>query len=584
MSDIDKTKDNIKLHELDDFQKRELFNRFKDAGGEVISEREKRRNLTIDRKKQAEHQKRLDEHYRRSKLLSEKEPKPQGGRKVQTSGNARSNSLSKSDFFSRLRIRMRLRLYGVTGFNTVFFSSKFFKRFNNEYKKSLMELQLIYFYFFKSDVKTGNRIVNRLDKMNPMYFELIEKIGEIFDQMRLDQILEHYRVFPDVSKPLSELANPINELFREIYIVKPYENQAYSAFEKTFDIYDKLSDKRDKKYKKKDVKNALFVIFHKLYPRLHTLFCHYQNSLFDEIDLNIEDILSIAQSELPGNRKVGGISYNNFAEQPEDISIDVNSEEKELAEDSSPYLKRGLEIMSRISLEDISKVFMKKNDLSFIDDADPIVKSYLYFAEFENEYSFIMTSNKIKYNLDFTDKNRIDYKQRMQDRFNEMRKCQDIFKMYVDSYSTYNKIRSQKPMSQDQYIAYSKRLDDSIKRRDQIGKTVTSTIRNFMDALSTDLEALIIDMDSQQKYISNPQDVLIFEYEIEGDKKLNNTKVFEALKHVNSYAVALVHRLGNGGDLTISGQKLTDNPSDIDESDSKKEGDGSILNELDDIL
>jgi len=580
MSEIDKTKDNIKLHELDDFQKRELFNKFKDAGGEVVSERQKRRNLIIDRKKQAEHQKRLDEHYKRSKMLDSKK---QGKRKVSSSVN-RSNASTelRSDYFSRFRIRMRLRLYGVTKFNTVFFNPKFFRKFNNEYKKALMELQMIYFYFFKQDPRNGNRIISRLDKINPIYFELIEKIGELFDQMRLDQILEHHSVFPDIAKPLSELANPINELFREIYIVKGYENQALSAFEKTLDIYDRLTEKSEKRYKKKDIKNALFIVFHKLYPRLHTLFSHYQSYLFDEIDPNIEDILSIAQNEFPGHRKAGGQNSSNFDVINDELEIKID-DEKDKEENSDPFLKKGLEIMSMLNLEEIEKSYTKKHDIAFIEESNSVLKAHLYFVEFEKEYSFILTSNKIKYDVDFSDKDRVDYKQRMQDHFNEMRKCQDAFNLYLDSYESFNKIRSQKPMSQDQYIAYSKRLDDSIKRRDQIGKTVCSTIKSFMEKLSLDLENLIKDMDEAQKYISNPQDILCFEYEIEGDKKLNNTKVFEAIKHVNSYAVAFAHRLGIGGDLGFNRKSQSYEKNEEPSTASDSNG-GSVLEELDDIL
>ena len=44
-------------------QRKDLFNKFKDAGGEVLSEKDERRNLIIDREKQKQHQQKLDEHY-----------------------------------------------------------------------------------------------------------------------------------------------------------------------------------------------------------------------------------------------------------------------------------------------------------------------------------------------------------------------------------------------------------------------------------------------------------------------------------------------------------------------------------------
>jgi predicted transcriptional regulator len=63
-NDIDKIKAKLRLNEIDEAQRKELFKKFTDAGGKVISEREKRRSLMIDREKQKEHQRRLDEHHK----------------------------------------------------------------------------------------------------------------------------------------------------------------------------------------------------------------------------------------------------------------------------------------------------------------------------------------------------------------------------------------------------------------------------------------------------------------------------------------------------------------------------------------
>ena len=56
MKEIDKTKQNIRVNDIDESQRKDLFNRFKDAGGKVISDRDSRRSLIIDREKQKQHQ------------------------------------------------------------------------------------------------------------------------------------------------------------------------------------------------------------------------------------------------------------------------------------------------------------------------------------------------------------------------------------------------------------------------------------------------------------------------------------------------------------------------------------------------
>ena len=592
MKDIDKTKENIRIDELDDIKKKELFNKFVDAGGEVLSERQKKRNLSIDREKQAAHQQRLNEHYSRQRSSEpvRKTPSHSASQNIQRPGT--NYSENERAFMATFRLRMQLRFQGITGFNTIYFKKSFLQKFSSQYKPALLEIQLIYFFYFKKNLKTGNRIAARLDKARPLYFELVEKVGDIFNPMLMNQINEHYQSFPDISKPLSELIAPMIELFREIHIVKPYENMIFNAFEKTMELYVKVHEgDAERKYKTKDVKNSLYIIFHKLYPKLHTLFSYYQGDIFTENDPRIDDILSIALSEKPGNRlrQRPNRSQSNNSPGKNDVKSSDKKGDETVSEDQTDIgasVKTGLNMMYNLDLKTLRAKYDKKGLFAIMDESDKILTSYLLFLEFTSEYSFILTTNKIKYHVDFTDKVRIDYRHRMQDLFNELRKCEEAFAAYAESYENYNKMKLQRPLSNDQYIAYSKRVDSMIRKKDQIGSMARMVLKSFMQKVADELAGLVKDNDEKQKYILNPQDVLEFSYDIEGDKKLNNTKIYEALIAVHSYTSALAYRLGPAGDLS---GKLEFSRSDIppdssDETGKEKNESGSILDELDDIL
>lgn len=587
MKEIDKTKENIRISDLDDMRRKELFDKFVDAGGKVITDREKRRSLAIDREKQSEYQKRLDDHYRSLKSDRKQSSSPNTPSSGRGSGSA-SSFTSSGLLFAAFRIRMRLRFLRVTPLSTVYFHKNFLKHFSEDYKPALIGIQMIYYHFFKKNPANGRRITGRLDKISTIYFEVIEKIGELYDQMILDQITMHYQNFPDVPKSVSELRDPLMMLFRELYILKSYENIIYNAFEKTLEIDSKLSDGGDQKYKRKDIKNSLYVIFYKLYPRLHALFCHYQGDIFYDTDSRIDEILSIAESEKPGSRmkklypgkeKPGRSSAEN-KEESADVPEKDNREDK--------YTRDGLIMMHSLDLASLRR-YDKKRIFELVEDNDKILVTYLLFLEFEFEYSFVMTTNKIRYNVDFTDNVKVDFKQKMQDIFNETRKCHEAFQAYADAYAAYNKIKIQRPLSSDQYYAYSKRLDDSVKRKDQIGNMARMVLKSYMERLGSELEMLISDMDSRQRFIENPQDLLDFTVEIEGDKKLHNKKIYEALTVIYSFISALIYRLGPDGDLSGRIDRYDESkspePSGTDNkiNDEKRGGD-SILDELDDII
>ncbi len=586
MKELDKTKQNIRINEIDDGKRKELFNKFKDAGGQVLSERDAKRNLVIDREKQKQHQKKLDEHYGSKRIISEKQ--------VTVSKNLSSYipAVSSSPF-DRFRIRMRLRIFGITKFNTVFFKKSFFQKFNDHYKPSLIETQMLFLALFKKDPQTGNRIIRSLDKISPIYYELVEKAGDTYEQYLINQILASYTSYPDIPQPVSELRVLFSELFRKLYLLKPYENSIYNSFEKSIDMYISYNEgKKDKNIRKKDLKNALFIIFNKLYPRLHTLFCSYHNILFKESDSAIEELLSISQSEKPGNRVRR--DDNRTAQVNTEVEDKVSNSEKspeESKENSavSDSVREGLKLMHKLDNKTLRSIYDKKGEFELLQDTDKVLLAYLLFLEFEKEYSFILTTNQIKYNIDFSTNIKIDYRVKMQDFFNQLNKCQDAFKAYYESSLEYNKISREKPMNNNQYIAYSKKLDDSAKKMKQIGSLSRMVIKSYMDKLKSETDILIEDINGMQRYISNPQDILEFSFEIEGDKKLKNKKVYEALEVINNYASALSYRISPEGDLSgkLEFEEIEKQAGSDEKSTEKNKEDlleQTIFDELDDIL
>ncbi len=586
MKNIDKTKQNIKLNELDEKQRKELFQKFTDAGGKVLSEKETRRSLVIDRDKQREHQQRLNAHLKTIKETTSTTPSV--GRYSKTA--IKPKHFTGDTPFNKFRIRMKLRFMRVTGFNTLFFHEKFLNSFTGIYKTSLMEIQMAYLVIFKRDPSIGRRIINRLDKASPIFYAIIERAGEIFDPMAIDQISEKYLEYPSVPQPVTDLRDDLIALFRPLFILKPYENTLMNSFEKAIDIYSDIYDsKKNKNIRKKDIRNALFIIFNKLYPRLHFLFCQYYGILFTESDKMIEELLGIAPAEKPETRSRGArntSAYNNAAvskqEEPEKESV---PEEKPAPEEDIS-VKEGLKLMHRLDFSTLRKMYDKKNRFDQIYDNDKTFLAYLLFLEFENEYSVILTTNQIKFNIDFSSNTKVDYKEMMQDLFNRMRKCHEGFLSYYESYASYSKIKMAKPVSDEQYITYTKRLDEVTKRKNDIGIQSRYTIRVFMDNVSSLLAELVEDMNARQLYINNPQDILELFYEIEGEKKLKNKKIYDAIQIAQRFAAAMAFRLKPGGDLTGTTEFMEDAESIksgfADEGDSSKKD--SILDELEDII
>jgi len=606
MTEIDKTKENIGVDKLDQSTRKKLFNKFVDAGGEIVSERSKRRSLIIDREKQQVYKDRLDEHNKKARSAtpySERNRMGANGKPGTGLLSSRSPVIEShfSAFINRLKIRLHLRLLKVSRFNGVYFHPKFLERFNNTYKSALMEIQVIYLDIFKKNLTNGARITQRLDRIKPLYFEVIEMIGNIYDKMTTDQIVEHYINFPDVPKNVSELKDPLMEIYRRLHLVKLYENSILNGFIKALELQEMVENKKAQglSARRRKVKHSLNVLFHKLYPRLHWLLCLYEGHFIQFDSQEIDDIFSISDAEKPGNRIFNKPGYDDTAMGDDEESvIDSDDRQKDEKKSIPDNVKRGLQLMYSLNLQELRNVYDKKGLFEHISDNDKVLVTFLLFSEFDSEYSFLLTTNKIKFNVEFTADGKFNYGTRLQQLYDDMRKPTDSLRDYAAIFANYEKIRNEKPSSNTQYIAYSKRLQDILKKRDQSGKMARMVVRAYMEKLTEELKPLIEDMNTIQKFVLNPQDGLMLDDNIEGKKKLHGKKVYEAIQAMFNYASAFVNRLAQGGDLSgsieykegeqesalksmgaekVSEQNLEENLDTLDPSKS-------IFDELDDML
>lgn len=588
MDKVDKTKEKLGITNLDDSTKKELFDKFQKAGGQVIDEKTKRRNLVIDRNSQRYIQKKLDAKKEKLKEASLKKKPPTKDSTRQKTQVEKKALLTRTSFLSSLFLRIKLRLNNIAEFNGLYFKLKFLERFNNIYKPVFMEFQMIYLNIFRKNPKIGNEIIQKLDKLDPIYYELIIMVSDLYDKMIIDQIVDNYLNFPDVPKKVSELKDQLMSIYRRLYILRPYHNMIIDAFEKSVDFLQRIDrDSKNAGYSsmKRKIKNGMSLCIYNLIPRLHILFCYYQGYNFDLFDSSIESLLVINNSDKPGNRR-----------KSQDI-IDENTEENEdegLTEDEKEsipeHIKIGLKMMFDLNLPVLRREFDKYGLFNATDENDKVLTCYLLFREFDNEYSVILTTNKIKFNVSFTNKGTVDYRSILHGLYDEMRKCDESFNNYSEVLDNFDRAKKEKPMSNAQYIDYTKRLELFQKKRVHVGREALKTVNEYLDRLSATMASIIQDMESQQTVIENPQDVLEFESHIEGLKKLHNKKIYEAIIITYRYVSSLAYRLGPMGDLSGNieykhdenkqSNQVEEKYSDTNNSVSQK----SVLDELDDML
>ncbi len=604
---IDKTRKNIGAEQLNESEKKQLFNKFVEAGGQVVRNPRHRALADFDRDKQQQFRNKFDGHAQKLKEVDKRPQQRTGGVARAGSGQMASASIpapargifnSLIRLINRWQIRIRLYTMGVCDFYGEFLTKKFLERFNTEMKSALLELQLVYLDIFKQSHRMGVAIVDELDRLNPLYYELIEMSSGVFDRGLINQIVEHHLNFPHIDQKAFEIREPLTRLFKKLYVLYPYKDFILLAFDRAIGMQMKLEKGKNSLYamKRKKIKNDVAVVFNRLYTVLYWLFCNYLGELYLMKDPVIARILQIADTDVPGRRGRAKRPDSGPEEDETAKAVEEVDEQDQLPEE----VRKGLGIMNALDLKKLRSVYDKSGVFRYVRDNDKILLAHILFREFDEEYSFILTTNKIKYNVQFTHQGKVDYRIRLSDLYNDLRRCMGVFKDYADIIESYEKARNEKPTSSAQYIDYSNRLTGMDKKKTGVGKNVRTTVRDFMEKVIVELSTLIADMNGEQRIVDNPQDVLGFESSIEGTKKMNDRKVYEAILAAYYYASAFRHRLSSEGDLfgeeEINEEEMkkmaalaaegesSENEGSSSGEDKKAPSEGGVIKELDDLF
>jgi hypothetical protein len=550
MSKIDKTRENLKVESLERDQRKQLFNKFVKAGGQVIQEK-KPRPINIDRNKQMELQRRLDDHNKKFKTKQTVLTTSSKGQ-LDTQHTHASNASGAHVLFARIR----LWFMGVSNFGGTYFKKKFLDRFKGDYNAAMIELQMVFLDIFKQKPLIGHKIIDHLDTIRPLYFELIEMTSDIYESSISSQIIDRYTALPDERYRIFEHRVSLLSYFRKLYILHSFAETIQIAFNYAIDTQEKMMRGKSSLFvaKKKKVKNSLYILFNKFFPRLYWIFSLIHGEIVELSNSpRFDELLDIVSSMKPGIRSVNQPSsklmdYNsqeNYDEQP----VEKTAEE-DISEQVIPDLvKKGLALMDMVDFASLRKEVIKDDLLINVSENDMVMNTYLLFIEFDREYSFILTTYKIKFTPAYSMRGKSDFRTILSDIYNNMRPCFDALKDYFIALDIYEKSRDDRPISHDLYYKYTKRLAELDHEKKQSGLHARKVVLEYMNTIIQETAKLIEDMNLKLEIVQNPQEIINFDSSLEAERIMRGKKVYEVIASLHAFASAFYYRLSPGGDL-----------------------------------
>ncbi|MDV6235679.1 hypothetical protein CH379_008580 [Leptospira ellisii] len=561
MAEFDKTKRSIGVNNLDDKARKEMFDKFQSAGGKVVSEKDKKKE-DADRKSSQPNIRqgqRSQAGGRDSSSSRSGNVSSGGGRSSGGSGNKGGGSVSRGagardrkaledemgNLINRLSVRVKCWLGRVTGFSSPELLPSFLSEFNLSGKKALLELN-----FVGNDI-LGNpgyaaKIAKELDAQNPIYIELLGRMHKLYDNGEINQILEPHNAAPDLPVGISRIRDPLYSIFRKLYYVYPFQGSYVKAVTLGYAVLEKLEGKPSSIYntKKKRALQEFDYLFGTLFDKLYLTVLRNENKNIPLLSNTMESVLGIIPEEKPGHRQQGEEldEISGGAAPEEDVQEEEKKEETNPEESLSKELKYGLKLMRMLPLDQLRKKHDPRGEYDLVPAADKAFLTWLFFREFDTEYSFVMTTKKIEIKPTIVNGAKVDYREKMIDLYETTRASIEQFRIY-DQY--YKELKSHLKNPGANYIEASKKTSALETKRSQQSRNVRVTVKEFVEKTSEILEKLIADMKTKKEVVTNMDELMTFDL-MEAKRRLNKKPIKQCIMEAYCYAIAFAGRLESG--------------------------------------
>ena len=590
MGDIDKTRDRLKLDDIEEDDRRDLFNKFVDAGGEVVYDSRKKINSTTTNinantnshiKKNNSINTNSQSRFEHSDIKPKKESHPTNKQtnyeaieKIKTNEVFKPANKSKPLFFN-----FKLWLSAFSSGVITFFGGKVNPKFLNFIDKnvisSLLEMDTL---MFNALNPMG---INDADSKNKREKIISRFATELEDVELLERIKDQYdeKVYKNLLRPYKELDSPVvavnyvNELkgmFRPLYVLHLYSSKIKLVGEKAMSSY-AIVDNMSKGIVNSRIsafKRAVELIYSKYYPKLLILLQYASKEKLETLE-EFNKFLEITDVDILGyytKLKLANQKIHESKIEAAKENIGKKDEEEKLNKIESIGVKL-IEKCVSFKKED-NNIEYETDPFYTIEENDKIYRIKVLIDFLDREYSILFVSNKVKYNLVYDNLVRTDYKSDFNNIFLSLSDINSRFNEYSEICKNILKVEEDEAMRFEQRVSM---LSERNGQRAYISKNLKSTVMSIINSFKKKLDKLLLDKEEREKIIANPNDILTLFADIGNHKKrVQGYNVLKALTEAY-YFISGFNYLITEGELSGAGILIDKAEEIIEENIEEKD-------------
>ena len=532
---IDDTRNRIGVESLNEGQRNKLFKDFIDHGGKV-EKRPKGQDMSS--------------RPRRGSPAVKKAPP---GREVSPARRAPSETPKKKKgktLFSTARITLRGRFLKVWGLGAKKLTERFVAGVKGPIKNALVDLDLITTSMLEGSSAAAREILSSSVGEYTLLYECILRLSDVYDEALWSafETLASERRIPKASH-----ISTVKDLFKRLYVLGQHRHACTLSILKGIEIQKKLGriSPKDAARLSEGTRSRIDLLLHTFLQQLHIILCRidgrhlslYSQKLDDFLELGISDRIGyITRREKKKRTDALKKVKSKMQETP---PRDSKNEETEI--NLPKHVVRGLPI-----IEEAVRTFEREhaaNDKpdgrnpAVLDRHDKMYRTLALLEQFDSQYSLVLTTGKILYNIDFVEQKKVDIKEELNHAYILFSEARTEAMGYIETSAEIDRVQEDKRLTEYQRATMLEKIE---KKKLALSRNSRSRVTDVMKQIEEILSTVITDYSSEKILLQNPEEKLRFDLNIDGNKKLNGKRTVEAIVETFLFAATFAFLLRYG--------------------------------------
>ena len=542
--DVDDTKNRIGVSGLDDEQRKKLFKDFIDHGGKADA-KQKPTSETARRHPAAETPVKRSPPSREKAVTRTRTAPP-------TAPEAKPAVKKKkkgTNIVSAVRINIKGQLLKVWGFGGRRLKESFVTVVNKEIKDALIDIDLLTGSMLRGNSSVKREIVRASVGQNYFLHECIVRLSDIYDEVEWAdfQKLVSRRQIPKPSQAL-----PVKNLFIKLYSLGQHRHLCRLLGYKAAEIQEKHSkaDSETTDRLKRGLGNKIDLILGDFLKQLHILLCKMEGKYLTLYSQKLDDYLRLTDKD-----KMGYLTRIEKKRRTEALKAAKESLRKaqepagrgQKEEIKIPkHVQRGLSIV-----EDAVRSYEHVHTgteapLLGLEERDKMYRTLVLLESFDSQYSFVLTTSKINYNIDYVEQKKVDIKEDLNHAYILFNEAREEAMDYLEAVREAKNSESDRRLTQYQQSMLKEKIE---KKKHNLSRKSRKRVVTVMKRIEEILSTVINDYKGEKILLQNPEEYLRFDPNIDGHKKLDGRRVIEGIIETFLFSATFAFLL-NYGDIS----------------------------------